>query len=334
LGCLRRWSGGTGCRLDSYGEKFFGSFFQKRTAFFLFLSVFMLDATYALELSLNGLMLGLIYALIAVGLALMFGVLNIINFAHGEWMMLGGFSMAIALPAFGLAYWPALGCAVVVTALIGLLLYELFLARLGQQEFERSILITLGLSMVLLYGAQYVFTATPRMIDTSYGFDGIEIGDIRMTDTRVIAAGVAVAAFAALYAVLRFTQFGRAMRAIAQNREAALMVGIRPRTVARNAVALSAGLCGLAGGALAPIQLVQPDMGQAVIFKAFALVVIGGLGNLPGTIAAALALGLIESWIGGFFDIVWQEGTVFALMIVVLILRPDGLFQRGGLRVG
>ncbi|MFT8247096.1 branched-chain amino acid ABC transporter permease [Roseomonas sp. BN140053] len=289
---------------------------------------------YLIELLLNGLMLGLLYALISVGLALIFGVLHIINFAHGELMMVGGFAMALVLPAFGLSYWPALLVAVLVTAAVGVLLYELFLSRVGPKEFERSILITLGLSMVLLYGAQYIFTATPRMVDTAYGFDGLEFGEIRMTWTRLIGAGVALLAFLGLYATLRFTQFGRAMRAIAQNREAALMVGISPRAVSRNAVGLAAGLCGLAGGALAPIQLVQPGMGQAVIFKAFALVVIGGLGNIPGAIVTAVALGLVESFVGGFFDIVWQEGVVFVVMILAVILRPDGLFQRGAMRVG
>src|SRR6185503_13661336 len=152
--------------------------------------------------------------------------------------------------------------------------------------------------------------------------------------TRIIGAGGALVAFGGLYVMLTYTQFGRAMRAIAQNREAALMVGIRPRTVARNAVVLAAGLCGLAGAAIAPIQLVTPYMGQFLIFKAFALVIIGGLGNIPGAIAAAVGLGLIESWIGGFFEIAWQEGAVFVIMIVILFLRPDGLFKRGGMRVG
>lgn len=293
-----------------------------------------IDPTYMLELTLNGLMLGLLYALIAAGLALIFGVLQIVNFAHGELMMLGSFTMALALPLFGLSYWPSLAVAVIATAAIGAGFYQLFLSRIAQTEFERSILITLGLSMVLLYGAQYIFTATPRMVDTTYGFDGLEIGAIRMTWTRVIGGGVAVAAFAGLYALLHWTQMGRAMRAVAQNREAALMVGLRPRAVSRNAVTLAAGLCGLAGGALAPIQLVQPMMGQPVIFKAFALVIIGGLGNIPGAIVTALALGMLESWIGGFYNIVWQEGSVFVIMIVVLILRPEGLFHRGGMRVG
>jgi branched-chain amino acid transport system permease protein len=293
-----------------------------------------IDAGYLLQLMLNGLALGLLYALIAVGLSLIFGVMEIINFAHGELLMLGAFAMTFALPVVGLLYWPALAAAVVLAMLAGLVIYEILLARLRPDEFERSILITLGLSIILIHTVQYFFTATPRMVDTQYGFTGIAIGSIRLTWTRVIGAGAAIVAFAGLYLTLRFTQFGRAMRAIAQNREAALMVGIRPRTVARNAMILATGLCGLAGAALAPIQLVTPYMGQFLIFKAFALVIIGGLGNIPGADAAAVALGLIESWIGGFFNAAWQEGAVFVVMIVVLMLRPDGLFKRGGMRVG
>jgi branched-chain amino acid transport system permease protein len=279
-------------------------------------------------------MLGLIYALIAVGLALIFGVLEVINFAHGEFLMLGAYAMAVALPRVGLNYWLALALAVIFSAFAGFLLYELFLRRIGQSEFERSLLATLGISMVLLFGIQYVFTATPVMVDTVYGFDGIEIGSIQMTWTRIIAAGLSVVAFCGLYATLRLTQFGRAMRAIAQNREAAMMVGITPHKVARNAVTLAAALCGLAGAALAPIQLVHPAMGQAIIFKAFALIVIGGLGNMPGAVVVAVTLGIAESLIGGFFSLVWQEGAIFTLMIIVVLLRPDGIFRHAGIRVG
>jgi branched-chain amino acid transport system permease protein len=300
----------------------------------MFAGIMTIDAVYLLQLMLNGIALGLLYALIAVGLSLIFGVMEIINFAHGELLMLGAFAMTFALPMLGLLYWPAMAVAVLVTALAGLAVYEVLLAKLKPDEFERSILITLGLSIVLIHVMQYIFTASPRMVDTQFGFDGIEIGTIRLTWTRVIGAGVALVAFGGLYLVLRFTQFGRAMRAIAQNREAALMVGIRPRVVARNAVVLAAALCGLAGSAISPIQNVAPYMGQFMIFKAFALVIIGGLGNIPGAVVAALALGLIESWLGGFFSIAWQDGAVFVIMIVVLFLRPDGLFKRGGMRVG
>lgn len=293
-----------------------------------------IDAVYLLQLTLNGLALGLLYALIAVGLSLIFGVMEIINFAHGELLMLGAFAMTFALPVMGLLYWPALVVAVITIGLAGYVIYELLLAPLKPDEFERSILITLGLSIIIIHTMQYFFTATPRMVDTQYGFEGVNIGSIRITWTRVIGAGAALAAFGGLYLVLRHTQFGRAMRAIAQNREAALMVGIRPRVVARNAVVLASALCGLAGAAIAPIQLVTPYMGQFLIFKAFALVIIGGLGNIPGAIVAALGLGLVESWIGGFFEIVWQEAAVFLIMIAVLFVRPDGLFKSGGMRVG
>jgi branched-chain amino acid transport system permease protein len=292
------------------------------------------SGAYLLQLTLNGLMLGLIYALIAVGLALIFGVLEVINFAHGELLMLGGYAMAESLPMFGLSYWPALVVAVLSTSLAGLLLYDVLLRHIGQKEFERSILTTLGISMILLYGMQYLFTATPIMVDTAYGFDGVEIGSIRITWTRIIAAGLSIVAFSGLYALLQFTQLGRAMRAIAQNREAAMIVGIQPRHVARCAVVLAAALCGLAGAALAPIQLLHPAMGQAIIFKAFALVVIGGLGNMLGAVVVAIALGLIESFVGGFFGIVWQESAIFSIMIVAVLLRPNGIFQRPGMRVG
>ncbi|HYM32743.1 MAG TPA: branched-chain amino acid ABC transporter permease [Candidatus Cybelea sp.] len=292
-----------------------------------------IDSAYLIQLTLNGLILGSLYALIAVGLALVFGVLEIINFAHGEFLMLGAFAMAFLLPVFGLQYWPAIVMAVIASAAAGLVLFELFLARLRQSEFERSILITIGVSMILLYGMQYFFSATPRLVDTNFGFAGLDMGTVRITWTRVLGGAEALAAFAALYAILNFTQFGRAMRAIAQNREAALMVGIKPKQVARNAVVVATALCGLAGAALAPIQNVEPAMGQSVIFKAFALVIIGGLGNMLGAVAAALLLGLAESWIGGFFNIAWQEVGVFAIMIVVLMLRPDGILQRGRMRV-
>lgn len=292
------------------------------------------DPIYLVQLTLNGITLGLLYALIAVGLALIFGVMQIINFAHGELLMVGAFAMSFALPAMGLLYWPAMAAAIVAAMICGLVIYELVLTRLRPEEFERSILITLGLSIIVLHVVQYVFSANPRLVDTQYGFDGIEIGSIRITWTRVIGAAAALGAFGLLYVLLKHTQFGRAMRAIAQNREAALMVGIRPRVVARNAVVLAAGLCGLAGAALAPIQPVTPSMGQFLIFKAFALVIIGGLGNIPGAIVAALGLGLVESWVGGFLEITWQEGAVFILMIVVLFVKPDGLFARGAMRVG
>lgn len=292
------------------------------------------DPTYLLQLTLNGLVLGFIYALIAAGLALIFGVLEIINFAHGEMLMVGAYVMAFAVPAFAGQYVPAMMAAVVVSALLGVLLYDGFLVRLREKDFERSILITMGISMVLLYGCQYLFTSTPKMVSTQFGFEGVQVGAIRITWTRIVACGIALVAFCALWYILHRTQFGRAMRAVAMNREAALMVGIRPRTVARNAVVVASVLAGLAGAALAPVHIVQPVMGQFLIFKAFALVIIGGLGSMGGAIVAGITLGIVENWIGGFFSSIWQEAAAFIGMILFLLLRPHGLFGRAGVRVG
>src|SRR5258708_21517445 len=134
------------------------------------------DPTYLLQLTLNGLVLGLLYALIAAGLSLIFGVLEIINFAHGEFLMLGAYAMVFVLPVFGMLYFPALAAAVLIAVLGGWVLFELFLSRLRQQDFERSILITIGLSIMLLHGVQYLVGATPRMVDTQFGFDGLAVG--------------------------------------------------------------------------------------------------------------------------------------------------------------
>jgi branched-chain amino acid transport system permease protein len=292
-----------------------------------------MDAVFLAQLLANGLAIGLIYALVAVGLALVYGVLRIVNFAHGEFLMLGAYAMAMVTPVLGLLYLPSLAASMAITAVIGLLIYELLLARLKETDFERSILVTTGLSIILLHGVQFIFSASGRMVDTEFGFEGVEIGDIRITATRLAAGGVAVASFLGLWLILTRTQFGRAMRAISQNREAALMVGIPPRRVARNAMMLAAALCGIAGAALAPVYLVQPIMGQALLFKAFALVIIGGLGHLQGAAIAAVVLGMAESVAGGFLTIVWQEAIVFLAMIIVLLVRPQGLFATR-IRVG
>lgn len=294
----------------------------------------MFEPVYLLQLTLNGLLLGLIYALVAAGLALIFGVLEVINFAHGEVIMVGAYAMALTIGAFGGQYVPALMAAIAISALLGLVLYEGFLKRLHEKDFESSILITTGISMVLLYGFQYVFGSTPRLTNTQMGLEGLQVGAIRITYTRIAAAGIAVAAFGLLWVLLYRTQFGRAMRAVANNRDAALMVGIRPSHVARNAVIVATALAGLAGAALAPVHLVQPIMGQFLIFKAFALVIIGGLGSIGGAVVAGLGIGIIESWIGGFFPIIWQEVAAFVAMIAVLLLRPAGLFGRSDLRLG
>ena len=288
-----------------------------------------MDLSFYIQLLLNGVVIGVIYALVAMGLSLIFGVLEIVNFAHGEFYMLGAMLAYFLSMNVGLGYWPAVLVVTAVAVALGYVLYEALLGSLRGQSFERSILLTLGLSMVLQNGAVFLFTTTPRMMQTRYSYSNVIVGDVRVSVMRLFALALGLLAFAALYLILYRTRVGRAMRGVAQNREAALMVGIDPRAVSRLAVAIGIGLSGLAGAALAPVYAVHPLMGFSFVFKAFAIIIIGGLGNISGAAIAAVALGILESVAGGFLPLVMADALAFIAMIAILLLRPQGLFGHG-----
>ena len=288
-----------------------------------------MDLSFYIQLLLNGVVIGVIYALVAMGLSLIFGVLEIVNFAHGEFYMLGAMLAYFLTMNARLGYWPTILVVTAVAVGLGYVLYEALLGSLQGEGFERSILLTLGLSMVLQNGAVFLFTTTPRMMQTRYSYSNVIVGDVRVSVMRLFALGLGLLAFAALYLILYRTRVGRAMRGVAQNREAALMVGIDPRAVSRLAVAIGIGLSGLAGAALAPVYAVHPLMGFSFVFKAFAIIIIGGLGNISGAAIAAVALGILESVAGGFLPLVMADALAFIAMIAILLLRPQGLFGHG-----
>ena len=288
-----------------------------------------MDLSFCLQLLLNGIVIGVIYALVAMGLSLIFGVLEIVNFAHGEFYMLGAMLAYFLTMNAGLGYWTTILVVTAVAVGLGYVLYEALLGSLQGEGFERSILLTLGLSMVLQNGAVFVFTTTPKMMQTRYSYSNVSLGDLRVPVMRLLALGLGLLAFGALYLILYRTRVGKAMRGVAQNRDAALMVGIDPRAVSRLAVAIGVGLSGLAGAALAPVYAVHPLMGFSFVFKAFAIIIIGGLGNVAGAAIAAVGLGVLESFVGGFFPLVMVDALAFTSMIAILLLRPQGLFGRG-----
>jgi branched-chain amino acid transport system permease protein len=288
-----------------------------------------MDTSFLIQLLINGLVLGVVYAMIATGLSLIFGVLEIVNFAHGEFYMLGAMLAWWLTTQLHLPYFLMVGAVVLVSLAAGYLLYVALLSAMRGANFERSMLLTLGLSMVLQNGAIYLFTTDPRMLRTQFSYQSVVLGNVRVSVLRLLALGLGVTAFVLLYGVLHHTRVGKAMRAVAQNRDAALMVGIDPKLVSAIAVALGIGLSGLAGAALAPVYSVHPLMGFAFIFKAFALVIIGGMGNVAGTGIAAVTLGIMESFGGGFLSPVLVDAMAFIAMIAVLLVKPQGLFGRG-----
>jgi len=287
------------------------------------------DWSFFAQLLLNGLVMGVIYALVAMGLSLIFGVLEIVNFAHGEFYMLASMLAYFLTAQWGFDYWATILVVTVVAVAVGYVLFEGLLLALRGETFERSILLTMGLSMVLQNGAVFLFTTNPHLLESKLSYQNIVVGDFRMPVARLYALGLGFAAFAVLYLILHRTRIGKAMRGVAQNRAAADMVGIDARAVSRLAVAIGIGLTGLAGAALAPVYAVHPLMGFNFVFKAFAIVIIGGLGNISGAAIAAVMLGVIESLAGGLLPLAFTDAVAFLSMIAVLLLRPQGLFGRG-----
>ena len=288
-----------------------------------------MDWSFFAQLLLNGLVMGVIYALVAMGLSLIFGVLEIVNFAHGEFYMLASMLAYFLTAQWGFDYWATMLVVTVVGVAVGYVLFEGLLLGLRGEAFERSILLTMGLSMVLQNGAVFLFTTNPHLLESKLSYQNIVVGDFRMPVARLYALGLGFAAFAVLYLILHRTRIGKAMRGVAQNRAAADMVGIDARAVSRLAVAIGIGLTGLAGAALAPVYAVHPLMGFNFVFKAFAIIIIGGLGNISGAAIAAVMLGVIESLAGGLLPLALTDAVAFLSMIAVLLLRPQGLFGRG-----
>jgi len=280
------------------------------------------------EVLINGIVIGSIYALFAMGLALIFGVLEFVNFAHGEFYMLGAMLTATLTQVVGLDYWLTVPIVVLISIAAGVALYDGLWCRLKQGDYEKSILITIGLALVLQNGALYVWGPTPRLITTSFVTDIVQIGELTIPTVRLIALAVSLGALLIVFLVLNHTRAGLALRGVAQSREAALMVGIQVRKVSRFAVGAGIGLCGLSGAVLALIYTIFPTMGVLLAFKAFAIVIIGGLGSVVGAAVVGFSLGVLES----FFALYLSAGTtnvaIFMTMILVLLFWPLGLFGR------
>lgn len=285
----------------------------------------MLTAT----LILNGLVMGAIYALIGVGLSLIFGVLEIVNFAHGQIFAFGALVLAALVSYFGLAFLPSAVLTALVVACLGVFLYFTLLQFIRKGEFERGIILTLGIGLILENGLLYLYGATPQMVDTAFNFKHFEFAGFRVEHIKALAVLFSVTSIVGLHLLLTRTRFGMAIRALSQNREAALVVGMKPKLIAGYAVAIGFALTGLAGAVLAPVFTVHPLMGAPMLFKAFAIVIIGGLGHLPGAVVAGLIVGVAESLAGGLGSAAMQSAAVFLIMILMLQLRPLGLFGKG-----
>ncbi|HEX9463019.1 MAG TPA: branched-chain amino acid ABC transporter permease [Alphaproteobacteria bacterium] len=275
----------------------------------------------------NGLLIGASYALVAVGLTMIFGIMNIANFAHGEFYMLGGCIAFYLIDAFGINYLLAVPLTVVIVGALGLVLERLIFRRLRGKPAVSSVLATIGLGLVVQNTALAFWGPQPRPIPTSFSRLPVQLGPIFTTEARIFAVAVTVGALVLVHLFLNRTLWGTAMRATFQQAEAAALAAIPIDRVQTMTFALGAALAALGGALLGAIFFVHPTMGGTETLKAFIVVILGGLGSIPGSMVGGLILGLAESF-GTVVSSAYKDAMGFALVIFVLIYRPDGLFKR------
>lgn len=280
------------------------------------------------EQLLNGFVNGCGYALIAIGLTMVYGILNVINLAHGEIFMIGAFVSYFLYVTTG-SYAAAMAAAVVVTALAGLVIERLVFRPLIPQPRINSLIVSVGLSLTLSNGALILWGGAPRYYTTPLTNHVIQIGFFSFAEQRVVIVVATLALIAALTFFYRSTRLGKALRAAAQDLEACSLVGIEPRRLVAITFGLGAALAGVAGGLLSPLYTMTYDMGLPAVMKAFAVVIVGGFGNIPGTILAGFLLGIAESLGGGLISPNYQDTIVFAVLVLALLIRPTGLISEG-----
>jgi len=280
-----------------------------------------------LQQLLNGLANGMGYVLIAVGLTLVFGVLRVVNFAHGEFFMLGAYVTYYGMTLAGMDYISALLMATVMVAGLGILANRFFFQPLKKEHEFTILLSSLGLALLLSHLAETIFGADPKYVDTPFSDATLSLGEITVTQQRIGVIVVASAMIAATYWFIKHTRMGKMMQATAQNPEGAALTGINTRFVHAYTFALACALAALSGALVGPTAMLYPTVGDWAVLKGFIVVVMGGLGSVTGALLGGLILGVAESLGGGYISLGFKEAIGYAIIIVVLLLRPNGLFN-------
>lgn len=278
----------------------------------------------AVQFLASGLTAGSIYALVALGFSIIFNASRVINFAQGEFVMIGGMS-AVSLVAIGMPMPVAIVGAVLVAGLVGLLLEALAVGRARKADVVTLIIITIGASILLRGLAQLVWDKSIHGLPPLSGNEPIAVFGATILPQSLWVLGVTLVTVVALSAFFRGSRLGKAMRATSYNRLAAELVGIDVRKVLFFSFGLAAMLGALGGVLIAPIAFTSWDVGIMLGLKGFAAAMLGGMGSFPGAIVGGLLLGLLESFGAGYLSSAYKDVIAFALLLAVLLVRPDGL---------
>ena len=274
--------------------------------------------------ALNGMAIGAVYVLIALGLTVVFGILGIAHFAHGSVAMFGGYLTFVFGERFGLSFFPAMALAMVGGARVGLLIERLAYRPVRDAPHINAFIIALGLTMMieglnlLMFGADQVVIQTPYR--GVYNIAGIAIAELRVL--VILTAFVLVGVIGLL---ISRTKTGKSIRAVAQNRQAAVLMGVNVSRVSLVVFSISSALGVSAGALIGALLAIAPGVGEGLAVKGFAVLILGGLGSIPGAIVGGLTLGVSEAMAAGFISSAYKDVIAFLVMIVVLLFRPEGL---------
>ena len=275
------------------------------------------------QLMVTGLISGGVYILIALGLALAFSILRILNFAHGEFYMMGAYVCYLFSVEFGLSYWLALPLAIIAGGLLGVVVDQGLLRRVGR-DLIRTLILTLGLILVMQVAAMFFFGTVEKNIPTQVS-GWVHSPYVIVSKEKLSIFFICLALIFGLFAFIRWAKLGRAMRAIAQDREAAILQGINVETVSSTGFAIGCALAAAAGALMGVVLPIGPFMGQGPLIKALTIIVLGGLGSIPGVALGGLILGQIESFVTFYWSPLGAELAFFFVIILVLFIRPRGL---------
>ncbi len=281
-----------------------------------------------LQSLLSGVLVGGTYALVGIGLTLIFGVMRVINFAHGDLLMVGMYLTYYIFTLLGIDPFLSIVIVIPVMFAFGALLQRAFIHRVLNALPQNQILLTIGLGLIMSNTVMLVFTSDYKILSTSYSSGSVKLAGLSVSQPLFVSFVITAAITGALYWFLIKTNTGQAIRATAQDREAAQLMGVNVRRMSVIAFGLGAALAGTAGALISPTYYIFPQVGGAFTLKAFVVVVLGGMGSIIGATVGGVIIGAVESLSASYVSSGLKELFVYVLFLLVLLLKPSGLLGK------
>ena len=276
----------------------------------------------------NAIILGGTYALLGVGLTLVFGIMKVVNFTHGELYTFGAYMVYLLVVPLGLDFFVAIAFSIIMGIMLGALLEFLLLRPVRGADIDTTMLVMIGAWIILQNAEQFTWSGIAKSIPTPFSADPLVLGTVSVSWNRVFVFLTAIAMIVAVNAVIQRTKLGQAMRATFQDRDTAMLMGVNINLIYMATFAIGSGLAATAGALLGPVFVVTPTMGNLAALKAFAIVIMGGLGNFWGAAIGGFILAFVEEFGAGYISSGYRDAMGFLLIILVLMYRPTGLFSQ------